>query len=118
MLNLCIYLSHVDDEYDEINYGYFYPPADVPAIVLAVLIVTVNSLVLVLMAKKKYLRSITNLLLCSLALSDLFTGLVSVPLFISCNIIRQSAICITEEQLSRFISASIVSHLMSVVIDR
>ena len=100
------------------DYGYFYPAVDVPAIILAVLILIVNGLVLFLMAKKKYLRSITNLLLCSLAVADLLTGLVAIPLFISCNIIRQSAICLTEEQLARLISASIVSHLVSVVTDR
>jgi len=110
--------SVADGEYDEMDDGYFYPAVDVPAIILAVLIVTVNGLVLLLMAKKIYLRSITNLLLCSLAVADLLTGLVAIPLFIACNIIRQSAICITEEQLARFISASIVSHLVSVVIDR
>jgi len=65
------------------DHGYFYPAVDVPAIVLAWLIVIVNGLVLVLMAKKKYLRSITNLLLCSLAVSDLLTGLVAIPLFIA-----------------------------------
>lgn len=98
--------------------GRFQPVVDVPAIALAVFIVTINSLALIMVAKKTYLRSITNLLLCSLALSDLLTGLVSVPLFITCNIFRRLAVCLTEEQLSRFISASIVSHLMSVVIDR
>ena len=76
------------------------------------------TLVLFLMSRKYYLRSSSNLLLCSLALSDLLTGLVSVPLFITCNIVRQSAICIMEEQMSRFISASIVCHLMSVTADR
>ncbi|XP_068714642.1 histamine H2 receptor-like [Montipora foliosa] len=70
------------------------------------------------MSRKRHLRSNTNLLLGSLALSDLLTGLVSVPLFITCNIVRQSAICVSEEQMSRFISASIVSHLMSVTVDR
>jgi len=100
------------------HHSYFYPAVDVPAIILALLIVIVNGLVLFLIAKKKFLRSMTNLLLCSLAVSDLLTGLVAIPLFIACNIIRQSAICLTEEQLARFISVSIVSHLMSVVIDR
>lgn len=98
--------------------GRFQPAVDAPAIALATFIVITNSLVLILVARKIYLRSITNLLLCSLALSDLLTGLVSVPLFMTCNIIRGLAVCLTEEQLSRFISASIVTHLMSVVIDR
>ena len=112
------YKSVADGEYSEMDHGYFYPAVDVPLIILAVLILIVNGLVLSLMAKKKYLRSITNLLLCSLAVADLLTGLVAIPLFIACNIIRQSAICLTEEQLAMFISASIVSHLVSVAIDR
>lgn len=98
--------------------GFFDPKADVVPLVLAVLIVFINTFVLVLIFRKRYLRSNTNLLLCSLAVSDLLTGLVSVPLFITCNIIRQSAICIMEEMMSRFISASIVCHLMSVTMDR
>ena len=98
--------------------SFFDPKADVVPLVLAVLIVSVNSLVLVLMSRKRNLRSNTNLLLGSLALSDLLTGLVSVPLFLTCNIVRQSAICVTEEQMSRFISASIICHLMSVTVDR
>lgn len=97
---------------------FFDPKADVVPLVLAVFIIFVNSLVLVLISWKRYLRSSTNLLLGSLALSDLLTGLVSVPLFITCNIMRQSAICLTEEQMSRFISASIVCHLMSVTVNR
>ena len=98
--------------------GFFDPKADVVPLVLALLIVFINTFVLVLIFRKKYLRTNTNLLLWSLAMSDLLTGVVSVPLFITCNIIRQSAICIMEEQMSRFISASIVCHLMSVTMDR
>lgn len=97
---------------------YFDPAADIPSIVLAVLVVIINGLVLLLLAKKKHLRSITNLLLCSLASSDLLTGVVGVPMFITCNIIRQSAVCLAEEEMSRFISASIVCHLMAVTTDR
>lgn len=98
--------------------GFFDPKADVVPLVLALLIVFINTFVVVLIFRKKYLRTNTNLLLWSLAMSDLLTGVVSVPLFITCNIIRQSAICIMEEQMSRFISASIVCHLMSVTMDR
>jgi len=97
---------------------YFDPAADIPSIVLAVLVVIINGLVLLLLAKKKHLRSITNLLLCSLASSDLLTGVVAVPMFITCNIIRQSVVCLAEEEMSRFISASIVCHLMAVTTDR
>lgn len=103
---------------DKVYESFFDPKADVVPLVLAVLIVSVNTLVLVVMSRKSSLQSNTNLLLCSLAASDLLTGLVSVPLFIACNIVRQSMVCTLEEQMSRFISASTISHLMSVTTDR
>lgn len=114
---LFVYHLHQNTTKDDIQ-GFFDPKADVVPLVLAVLIISINSVVLVLMSRKRHLRSNTNLLLGSLALSDLLTGLVSVPLFSTCNIVRQSAICVSEEQMSRFISASIVCHLMSVTVDR
>ena len=103
---------------DKVYEGFFDPKADVVPLVLAVLIVSVNTLVLVVISRKSSLLSNTNRLLCSLAASDLLTGLVSVPLFIVCNIVRQSTVCTLEEQMSRFISASTISHLMSVTTDR
>ena len=116
--HLFIYTYIADDGFNGEMYQFFDPAADIPSIILALLILIVNGLVLLLMAKKKCLRSITNLLLCSLATSDLLTGLVAVPMFITCNIIRQSAVCVAEEEISRFISASIVCHLMAVTSDR
>ena len=117
-LSINLPISDDDDLYgDEPEYG-FYAKSDVLPIVLAALIVFANGWVLVLMFRKKYLRTLSNMLLCSLALSDLLTGLVYVPLFIACNIVRKSAICIIEDQMSRFISASIVCHLLSANTDR
>ena len=107
-----------DDEHKDMYQGSFNLVADVPPIVLAFFIVTINTMVLLLMAKKKHLRSITNLLLCSLAVSDLLTGLVAVPMFLMCNHHIQLATCITEEMTARFISTLIVCHLMAVTTDR
>lgn len=112
------YINFAGNGFNGEIHQYFDPAADIPSIVLAVLVVIINGLVLLLLAKKKHLRSITNLLLCSLASSDLLTGVVAVPMFITCNIIRQSVVCLAEEEMSRFISASIVCHLMAVTTDR
>lgn len=96
----------------------FSAKEDIPPIILGILILLANGLVLVLVARKKHLRTITNLLLCSLVCSDLLTGLVSIPLFLSCNLLRQPAICIAEDQMLRFTSVSIVCHLVAVSVDR
>ena len=96
----------------------FSAKEDVPPIILGVLIVLVNGLVLILVLKKKHLRTITNLLLCSLALSDLMTGLASIPLFMACSILHQSGLCISADQMLRFTSVSTVCHLLVISVDR
>ncbi|EDO36243.1 predicted protein, partial [Nematostella vectensis] len=77
-----------------------------------------NSLVLILVIKVKQLRVTTNYLLCSLAVSDLLTGLVSIPLFTSCNILQTLTICIVAENVLRFTSISTVLHLLAITTDR
>ena len=96
----------------------FSAKEDVLPIILGVLIVLVNGLVLILVLKKKHLRTITNLLLCSLALSDLLTGLASIPLFMTCSILHQSGLCISADQMLRFTSVSTVCHLLVISVDR
>ena len=96
----------------------FSAKEDIPPITLGILIVLANGLVLILVSKKGQLRTITNLLLCSLAFSDLLTGMVSIPLHMMCNILRQPALCIADDQMLRFTSVSIVCHLVAVSVDR
>lgn len=91
---------------------------DIPSITIGILILLANGLVLILFARNRFLRTITNLLLCSLAFSDLLTGLLSIPLFMTCNILRLSALCIADDQMLRFTSVSIVCHLAAVSVDR
>ncbi|EDO36242.1 predicted protein, partial [Nematostella vectensis] len=75
-------------------------------------------LVLILVVRVKQLRTTTNFLLCSLAVSDLLTGLVSIPLFTSCNILQTLTICIVAENVLRFTSISTVLHLLAITTDR
>ena len=109
--------SPSDKNNRSLSFG-FSATVDVPPITIGLLIVLANGLVLVLVARNKHLRTTTNLLLCSLALSDLLTGLVSIPLFLTCNILRQSPLCIADDQMLRFTSVSIVCHLVAVSADR
>ena len=96
----------------------FSAKEDIPPITLGILVVLGNGLVLFLVVRKKQLRTITNFLLCSLAISDLLTGLVSVPLHMTCNILRHPALCIASNQMLGLTSVSIVCHLVAVSLDR
>lgn len=93
-------------------------PVDIPPITLGILILLANGFVIVLVVRKQRLRSLTNLLLCSLALSDLLTGVISIPLFLMCNLLHKPGICIAEDQMLRFTSISTVCHLVAVSVDR
>lgn len=100
------------------NYAYFSAEADVFPLLVAFLIILVNSWVIILVLKHKLLRTITNFILSSLAFSDLLTGLLSIPMFVSCNVIRTLPFCITSDVFLRFTSISTVAHLMAVTFDR
>lgn len=100
------------------NLSYFSAEADIFPLLLAVLIIMVNSWVLYLVFKHKNLRTITNYILSSLAFSDLLTGLFNIPFFVACNILRNNSFCLTSDVLMRFTSISTVAHLLAVTIDR
>lgn len=103
---------------DQFNEGGFSPDTDVFTIVLAVLIVVINLWVVALFAKTRALRTATNVILVSLAVSDLLTGLLSMPMFLACSIERQSSICFGSIFPVIFTSVSTVSHLVAATIDR
>ena len=88
---------------------------------IGALIVVVNGLVLISVAyKKKFLRSFTNLFLGSLALSDLVTGLVGVPLLLVCNMIRADDRdkCISSDIFIRFTGIPSTCHVLLIAFDR
>ena len=91
---------------------------DLPPLMVASLIIIFNSSVIHLVRTRANLQTNTNFLLSSLALSDLLTGLVSIPLHVSCDVIRRTPICIASQLALRFTSISTVSHLFVVTLDR
>ena len=107
-----------EEEYFKSWSGFFIPKYDIVPIFLALLVILVNTWVLVLVLRKKSLRTVTNLLLCSLASSDLLTGVFSIPLYVACNIVRDAPVCISSDQFLRFTSVSTVSHLFAVTLDQ
>lgn len=90
----------------------------IPPLVFALLIIGLNGWVIYLVKTRANLQSNMNLLLCSLALSDLLTGLISIPLHVSCDIIRQTPICVASQLALRFTSLSTVAHLFAITVDR
>lgn len=97
---------------------YFSPQADIIGILLALIIVLFNSMVFILVAKKRSLRTTTNYFLIGLAASDLLTGLISLPLSITCNIFQQHGVCFATIYVWMFTSFLTVSHILAVTADR
>ena len=87
---------------------------------LSCLIVIVNSLVIVLVSRNKQLQTVTNLCLACLALSDLLSGLVAIPLIFACNLTVSDGLrfCIAMDLASRFIAISTILHLLVVTFER
>jgi hypothetical protein len=86
---------------------------------LGLSITVTNSFVIYLVSKKSSLRSATNICLASLAMSDLMTGIVSIPLVIICSLTQDYyGTCIATDMLSRFISISTALHLLIVTLER
>ena len=89
--------------------------------VLACLIITANSLVIVLVYRNNHLRITTNLYLACLALSDLLSGLITIPLIFACNLMPFAdsiAACIVTDFASRLIAFSTILHLVIVTFER
>ena len=83
-----------------------------------VLIICANSLVFLLFATTKHLRTKTNYCLVSLAASDFLAGLVSLPLVLLCSTIYSKPICTSMDLCHRFQSFSTILHLLVATAER
>ena len=86
--------------------------------VMAFAIMVANSLVLVLVWRKSELRSVSNSFLASLAVSDLLTGLVAIPLVIACSATLLQDLCVSMDIVNRLLAFSSVGHLTVLSVDR
>ena len=84
----------------------------------SVLIISANSLVFVLFASTRYLRTKTNYCLVSLATSDCLAGLVSLPLVLACSTTNISELCLSMDLCHRFLSISTILHLLVATSER
>ena len=102
---------------NETSDGFSAGP-DIFSALLSAIIVASNTLAVVLFARNRSLRQPSNMILVSLAVSDLLTGLVSLPMFVACNIKKASAVCFASIFPVIFTSVSTVSHLVVITVDR
>lgn len=81
-------------------------------------IILANSLILLLIWRKRRLRTTSNMILTSLAVSDLLTGLVAVPMVIVCSAVMSFEVCLPMDISNRFLAFSSVGHLTFLSVDR
>lgn len=110
-------LDDQDNMEDDTILG-FSSEFDTFPIVLAVCIVMLNSFVLFLTTKIRSLRTVTNLILGSLAFSDLLSGVLGIPFYLACSAIQKTLVCGITQILTKFFSISIVLHLLLISVDR
>lgn len=89
-----------------------------PLITFCALIIASNMVVIALVCWKESLRTLTNIILVSLAISDLMSGLVGIPLLFSCAITMTISPCISSALFMRFTTVSTVLHFVLVASDR
>jgi len=106
-----------DTEFDEYA-GIFDPVYHIPPLICAVIIIGLNAWAISLVKTFSNLQTNMNLLLSSLAFSDLLTGLLSIPSQVACDIIRETPVCVASQLMMRFTSVSTISHLLAITIDR
>lgn len=97
--------------------GVFDISYHIPLIFIALLVIAVNVLVIVLFLTRANLRKAGKLLLFSLAISDLSTGLLAIPLNIGCEVTFLMPLCIASGMLNRFIAVSTIYHILAITFE-
>lgn len=85
---------------------------------IGLLAVVINGVVIFLMFKRKVLRSLTNVFLASLALSDLVTSLFGIPVLVACLETDIFKICVVSRIFYQFTAVSSICHVLLVAFDR
>ncbi|XP_020614277.1 melanocyte-stimulating hormone receptor-like [Orbicella faveolata] len=94
------------------------PPLIVLLFFMCLLIVAVNGFVIFLTCQRKILRTLTNMFLTSLAISDLMSGLVGIPLLAICLVKDIIMVCVSSTIFIRFTAISSVCHVLLIASDR
>lgn len=100
------------------NQDYGIPLDTIPAIVIMVLILVINSGVILLISYYSSLRTSSNIILASLAVSDFLVGLVGIPLLVACSSTLISSICVSSYTFFTIMALSTVLHITVMTCDR
>lgn len=101
---------------DGIQHGF--PLVGVPALVFMVFILVINGCVILLIGSYSSLRTTSNIILASLAVSDFLVGLVNIPILLACSTTMISALCISTYTFNTFTALSTVLHITVMTCDR
>lgn len=91
---------------------------------IAVLIVITNGLVFLLFGKLRSLRTPANYLLLSLAMSDVMTGLINIPLFCVLSTLddqtldKMNSVYCASEVFHNVISCSVAYHITAITVEK
>lgn len=86
--------------------------------IVGIFIVVANGLVFVLVYKRRTLLRKTNFFLVSLAVSDISSGLIGIPLIILSNTYQNVSLLKTMDICNKFLAISTILHLLSATIER
>ena len=103
---------------DSGNLGSGIPLDTIPAVVIMVFILAINSGVILLISCYSSLRTASNIILASLAVSDFLVGLVGIPLLVACSSTLISPICVCSYTFFTFMALSTVLHITVMTCDR
>ncbi|KAJ7365895.1 hypothetical protein OS493_002621 [Desmophyllum pertusum] len=92
-------------------------------VLMATFIVIINCFVVILVWKKKILRTPANICLTSLACSDFLSGSCVIPLIIACMTLEADYSitgprCLTMDLINRMLSISAILHLLAIAVER
>ena len=90
----------------------------IPAMVMMVFIVLINGGVILLISCFSCLRTTSNTILASLAVSDFLVGFVGIPLIVACSTTFWFPVCLSSSIFFKFISLSTVLHITVMTCDR
>ena len=86
---------------------------------IAVPVVCINCVVIILFCRSHALRrNSSNFLLLSLAISDLMTGAVNIPLFVGCFRSRSQHVCLLVYGFHHFTATLTCYHILAITVDR
>ncbi|KAJ7370845.1 hypothetical protein OS493_029389 [Desmophyllum pertusum] len=98
--------------------GFGIPPDTIPAMVIMVFILVINFGVILLISCYSSLRTTSNIILGSLAVSDFLVGFVGIPLLVTCSSIYTTSICVSTNIFLTFMALSTVLHITVMTCDR